>query len=49
MNRTELAQALAGNYTSKEYNAISLMLNEVTDEQLQSFVAIYRTVNELRG
>ena len=45
MNRTELAQLLAGGYKSKEYNAIALMLNEVTDEQMKKFVAIYKKVN----
>ena len=47
MNRTELAQALAGGFQGSKqplYNAIALMLNEVTDEQLAEFVKIYQKV-----
>lgn len=49
MNRTQLAQALAGGYKSREYNAIVLMLNKISDEQLKEFISIYNKVMEVRN
>lgn len=45
MNRTELAQYIAGNYTSKQYKIALLVLNELTPAQLKE---INRRIEETK-
>jgi hypothetical protein len=44
MNRTELAQYIAGGYNNDTYKILILMFNKVTDKQMTEFEQIAKEI-----